>query len=123
MRCAMQMVTSGALERHPDLKVLVSEGGATWVPYIGDRMNEAYRQHGMFVRPKLAENPKEVLFRQVYTTFQHDVTAVDGYRTLCGREAAPQEPLKEKSCVAVPSAATETFASCVPRVSCQATSV
>ena len=75
MRCAMQMVASGALERHPGLRVLVSEGGATWVPYIGDRMNEAYRQHGMFVRPQLARLPKEYLYGQVYASFQHDETA------------------------------------------------
>lgn len=72
---AMKMAASGALERHPDLRVLVSEGGATWVPYIGDRMNEAYRQHGMFVRPKLARPPKDYLYEQVYASFQHDETA------------------------------------------------
>jgi predicted TIM-barrel fold metal-dependent hydrolase len=72
---AMKLVTSGALERHPGLKVLISEGGATWVPFIGDRMNEAYRQHGMFVRPQLAKLPKEYLYRQVYASFQHDETA------------------------------------------------
>jgi predicted TIM-barrel fold metal-dependent hydrolase len=72
---AMKLVTSGALERHPNLKVLISEGGATWVPFIGDRMNEAYRQHGMFVRPPLAKLPKEYLYRQVYASFQHDESA------------------------------------------------
>ena len=72
---AMKLAASGALERHPRLKVLVSEGGATWVPYIGDRMNEAYRQHGMFVRPQLARLPKEYLYEQVYASFQHDETA------------------------------------------------
>ena len=76
-RFATKMVASGALERHPNLKVLISEGGASWVPFVGDRILEGYRQHGLFVRPKLKEDPKEVLFRQVYTTFQHDVTAVD----------------------------------------------
>ncbi|HZQ58171.1 MAG TPA: amidohydrolase family protein [Acidimicrobiales bacterium] len=72
---AMKLVTGGALDRHPGLKVLVSEGGATWVPFIGDRMNEAYRQHGMFVRPQLSRLPKEILFRQVYASFQHDESA------------------------------------------------
>ena len=74
-RCAMKMVASGALDRHPDLKVLVSEGGATWVPFLGDRMNEAFRQHSMFVKPKLSAPPKEILFRQVYASFQHDESA------------------------------------------------
>ena len=57
-RAAMKLVASGALDRHPDLKVLVSEGGATWVPFIGDRMNEGYRQHSMFVRPQLSRSPE-----------------------------------------------------------------
>src|SRR5690606_25036305 len=47
-KAAAQMVASGALERHPNLKVLISEGGATWVPFVGDRLNEAFRQHHMF---------------------------------------------------------------------------
>jgi predicted TIM-barrel fold metal-dependent hydrolase len=74
-RAATKLVTSGALDRHPDLKILISEGGATWVPFIGDRMNEGYRQHGMFVRPTLSQPPKEILYRQVYASFQHDPTA------------------------------------------------
>ncbi len=52
-RAAMKMVASGALDRHPQLKVLISEGGATWVPFLADRMTEGYRQHHMMVRPKL----------------------------------------------------------------------
>ena len=73
-----KLVTSGALDRHPDLKILISEGGATWIPFIGDRMNEGYRQHGGtgFIRPILSTLPKEILFRQVYTSFQHDASAV-----------------------------------------------
>jgi predicted TIM-barrel fold metal-dependent hydrolase len=74
-RAAAKLVASGALDRHPSLKVLISEGGATWVPFIGDRMNEGYRQHGMFVRPNLSRPPKEFLYRQVYASFQHDETA------------------------------------------------
>ncbi len=72
---AMKLVTGGALDRHPNLKILISEGGATWVPFIGDRMNEGYRQHSMFVRPVLSRLPKEILYRQVYTSFQHDESA------------------------------------------------
>jgi predicted TIM-barrel fold metal-dependent hydrolase len=72
---AMKLVASGAFERHPGLKVLVSEGGATWVPFIGDRMNEAYRQHSMFIRPPLSRLPKEYLYEHVYASFQHDESA------------------------------------------------
>jgi len=75
-RAAMKMVASGALDRHPALKVLVSEGGATWVPFLGDRMTEGYRQHSHLVRPKLSRPPKEILYAQVYASFQHDESAI-----------------------------------------------
>ncbi|MCU1401461.1 MAG: hypothetical protein JWN62_4570 [Acidimicrobiales bacterium] len=75
-RAAMKMVASGALDRHPNLKVLISEGGATWVPFLGDRMLEGYRQHHTMVRPKLSRSPKEILYSQVYASFQHDESAI-----------------------------------------------
>jgi predicted TIM-barrel fold metal-dependent hydrolase len=86
-RATTQLIAGGALDRHPELKVLISEGGAAWAPFLGDRMNEGYRQHGMFVRPKLSMLPKEYIYRQVYVSFQHDETAVDavtsmGYRNV-----------------------------------------
>jgi predicted TIM-barrel fold metal-dependent hydrolase len=86
-RVATQLIAGGALDRHPALKVLISEGGAAWAPFLGDRMNEGYRQHGMFVRPKLSMLPKEYVYRQVYVSFQHDETAVQaaaamGYRNV-----------------------------------------
>ncbi|WP_236792038.1 amidohydrolase family protein [Amycolatopsis sp. GM8] len=75
-RAVTKMVASGALDRHPDLKVLVSEGGATWVPFIADRIEEGYRQHYMAVRPKLNRTPREIIYSQVYASFQHDQSAV-----------------------------------------------
>ncbi|ORW51682.1 amidohydrolase [Mycobacterium paraense] len=75
-RAVVKLVASGALDRHPDLKVLVSEGGATWVPFIADRMEEGYRQHAMVVRPKLKRGPREIIYSQVYASFQHDSSAV-----------------------------------------------
>ncbi|MCD4533006.1 amidohydrolase [Nocardioides sp. cx-169] len=81
-RAAMKLVASGALDRHPDLKVLISEGGATWIPFLGDRMLEGYRQHSRMVRPKLKRDPKETLMTQVYASFQHDETAVAAFEAM-----------------------------------------
>jgi predicted TIM-barrel fold metal-dependent hydrolase len=75
-RCVSQLIAGGALERHQGLKVLLSEGGATWGPFMADRMDEAYRQHGAAVRPKLSKLPSEYLYEQVYASFQHDRSAV-----------------------------------------------
>ena len=75
-RAVTQLITSGALDRHPELRVLVSEGGATWGPALADRMDEGYRQHGGAVRPKLSKLPSRYLYEQVYASFQHDRSAV-----------------------------------------------
>lgn len=86
-KAAAMFVCGGALERHPDLRVLISEGGATWVPFVGDRLNEAYRQHHMFDDGRIRKPPKEYLLEQVYASFQHDETAIPtmtamGYRNV-----------------------------------------
>lgn len=86
-KAAAQLTASGALERHPNLKVLISEGGAAWVPFVGDRLNEAFRQHHMFDENRLSRPPKDYLMNQVYASFQHDETAIPtltamGYRNI-----------------------------------------
>jgi predicted TIM-barrel fold metal-dependent hydrolase len=75
-RLAAMLVASGVLDRHPNLKLLVSEGGATWLPFVADRMEESYRQHGPWVLPKLSRHPSEIVREQVYASFQHDKSAV-----------------------------------------------
>jgi predicted TIM-barrel fold metal-dependent hydrolase len=75
-RAVSQLIACGALDRHPDLRILVSEGGATWGPFLADRMDEGYRQHGAAVRPTLSKPPSEYLYSQVYASFQHDRSAV-----------------------------------------------
>lgn len=75
-RAVTHLIASGTLDRHPGLRVLVSEGGATWGPFLADRMDEGYRQHGAGVRPKLSKLPSEYVYGQVYASFQHDASAV-----------------------------------------------
>lgn len=87
-RAVSKMVASGVFDRHPKLKVIVSEGGATWAPFVADRLDEAYRQHGSAVRPKLARLPSEYIYENVYASFQHDRSAVAaltgmGWQNVC----------------------------------------
>jgi predicted TIM-barrel fold metal-dependent hydrolase len=76
MDMAAMMAASGVLDKRPGLKLLISEAGASWLPFIGDRLDEAYRQHAEFVRDELTRMPSEVLREQVYASFQHDPTGV-----------------------------------------------
>ncbi len=87
-RAALKLIASGVFERHPSLKAIVSEGGATWGPFIADRMDEAYRQHVNQVWPKFSRLPSEFLYENVYASFQHDRSApiaatAMGWRNVC----------------------------------------
>jgi predicted TIM-barrel fold metal-dependent hydrolase len=85
---AAKLVSSGVFERHPTLKCMVSEGGATWVPFMADRLDEAYRQHVNQVWPKFSRLPSEYLYSNVYASFQHDRSApaalmAMGFQNVC----------------------------------------
>ncbi|MBO0732456.1 MAG: amidohydrolase family protein [Acidimicrobiaceae bacterium] len=87
-RAISKMIASGVFDRHPTLRAIVSEGGATWGPFVADRLDEAYRQHSAMVRPRLPRLPSEYLYENVYASFQHDRSAVAaatamGWRNVC----------------------------------------
>lgn len=75
-RLAGLLISSGLFDRHPSLRLVVSEGGATWGPFLADRLDEGYSQHHSAVRPKLSRRPSEFLYENVYASFQHDPSAV-----------------------------------------------
>jgi predicted TIM-barrel fold metal-dependent hydrolase len=66
------LVGSGVLDRHPDLHVVLVEGGASWLPALMEHMDEGYIQHGRWARPALSVMPSELAKRQVHVSFQHD---------------------------------------------------
>jgi predicted TIM-barrel fold metal-dependent hydrolase len=87
-RAASKLIAAGVFDRYPDVKVIVSEGGATWGPFVADRLDEAYRQHSVAVRPQLAKPPSEYLYSNIYASFQHDRSAVFactamGWQNIC----------------------------------------
>ena len=75
-RCIVHLVASGALDRFRKLKVLTAEAGCAWVPALADRLDESFRQHQTWITPKLERRPGEAIYEQVYTSFQHDESAI-----------------------------------------------
>jgi predicted TIM-barrel fold metal-dependent hydrolase len=51
MACA-DWLLSGTLERFPSLRLILSEGGAGWIPYLLERADKAF--HDKRIRPNLA---------------------------------------------------------------------
>ena len=52
MMAGVDWLMSGILERHPSIKVILSEGGAGWIPYILERADKAF--HDKRIKPNLS---------------------------------------------------------------------
>jgi predicted TIM-barrel fold metal-dependent hydrolase len=69
-----EVIWSAALERYPDLRVVLGESGIGWLPYALERMdNEAdqFRDLGLKLKPS------EYWRRQMAASFQDDRTGID----------------------------------------------
>ncbi len=66
------LCASGICERHPKLRFAVVESGIGWVSWSLEAMDEAYRKHHMWAKPKLPELPSTYFHRQGFATFGED---------------------------------------------------
>jgi predicted TIM-barrel fold metal-dependent hydrolase len=67
------MIFCGALERHPDLRLVLAECGIGWVPYFVGRMDQAGAKHvPKALDYQLQAKPSEIFRRQVYATFEEE---------------------------------------------------
>lgn len=69
-----QLIFGGVLDRHPELKVVFSEGGLAWVgPALQDAemVFDSYGNGNLFER--IALRPSEYWHRNCYATFQNDL--------------------------------------------------
>ncbi len=66
------LCASGVLKRFPRLRFATIEAGIGWVPWLLDAMDEAYRKHHFWVRPKLDKLPSEYFREHACASFQED---------------------------------------------------
>ena len=66
------MCASGVLERFPKLQFALIECGIGWIPWALEAMDEAYRKHHFWVRPKLQGLPSEYFKQHGAAAFQED---------------------------------------------------
>ena len=76
METVAYLCASGVLERHAALRVGMIECGAGWLAWTLDAMDDAYREHQAWVRPKLGELPSAYFRRQGFVTFQRDPVGI-----------------------------------------------
>lgn len=73
---AVILCASGVIERFPKLRFAVVEGNAGWVPWMLDMMDEAYRKHHFWTRPKLKELPSTYFHTNGAATLTEDRSAL-----------------------------------------------
>jgi predicted TIM-barrel fold metal-dependent hydrolase len=71
------LCASGVLERFRTLRFATIEAGIGWLPWLLDAMDEAYRKHHFWVRPKLAMLPSEYYRLHGFSSFQEDRAGLD----------------------------------------------
>ncbi len=66
------LCASGVLERFPKMRFATIEAGIGWVPWALAAMDEAYKKHHMWVRPKLKNLPSDNFRMHGFASFQED---------------------------------------------------
>ena len=70
------LCASGVLEKFPKIRFATIEAGIGWVPWLLTAMDEAYKKHHMWVRPKLQGLPSDYYRAHGAATFQEDETGL-----------------------------------------------
>ena len=65
------------LDRFPKLIFGSIEAGIGWVAWTLQALDEAYKKHHMFVRPKLKMLPSEYFRQNGFASFQEDKVGLD----------------------------------------------
>ncbi|HEX7781617.1 MAG TPA: amidohydrolase family protein [Sphingobium sp.] len=73
----VNMCASGVFERFPKLRAATIEANAGWVPWMIDSMDEAYRKHHMWVRPKLKNLPSDYYRSNCFASIAEDRSALE----------------------------------------------
>ena len=71
------LCASGVLDRFPKIKFGSIEAGIGWVAWALSALDEAYRKHHMWVRPKLDRLPSEYFKTNGFASFQEDKPGLD----------------------------------------------
>src|ERR1700730_8946341 len=70
----MSLIFSGALERYPNLKIVIGEAGLGWIPYVLQHMDLEWEDQ--FKDLDLKMKPSEYWHRQCYATYQTDPVGI-----------------------------------------------
>jgi len=73
----VSMCASGVFERFPKLRAGTIEANAGWVPFMLDSMDEAYKKHHFWTRPKLGDLPSDYFYANCFASVSEDRSALE----------------------------------------------
>ena len=68
---------SGTFDRHPQLRIVFTEGGASWVAPCLANADKVARDYASVLRPRLAHEPSWYWHNHCYATFMDDPVALE----------------------------------------------
>jgi predicted TIM-barrel fold metal-dependent hydrolase len=81
------LIYSGVLERHPDLRIVSVESGIGWLPYLLEALDWQYREAGS-ASFELRMMPSDYFKRQVYGSFWFEDTGLEQFIQAVGPDNA-----------------------------------
>jgi predicted TIM-barrel fold metal-dependent hydrolase len=75
MACMADLTFCGILQKHPKVKIALSEGGAGWVPFLVERMEYEWARTRTGVDRSIS--PRELYERHFWTCFISDRFAIE----------------------------------------------
>src|SRR5271155_643444 len=65
-RAIARLIFGGVFERHPRLKLLLSEGGGGWWTYVADEMDSSFHSNRLQLGDQVSKAPSEYMGEQVF---------------------------------------------------------
>lgn len=73
------LLFSGVLQRHPNLKIVLAEGGIGWLPYMVERIDYSWDRHRWYQNVDRETRPSELFKKHFYGCF------IDDYHGIANR--------------------------------------
>jgi predicted TIM-barrel fold metal-dependent hydrolase len=70
------MIFGGVLERHPRLRVGLTETGIGWIPFFLEQSDDNFLRHRFWTKTSLRLLPSDYFHRQCFCTFQVDTYGI-----------------------------------------------
>ncbi|MGV0601569.1 amidohydrolase family protein, partial [Mycolicibacterium pulveris] len=71
------LVFSGVLQRHPNLKFMLSEGGIGWIPYLLERLDYTWERHRWYQNISREDRPSDLFRKHFWGCFIDDEHGVN----------------------------------------------